>query len=84
MNYNIGSVVTIDNEDYKIVPPRNLTATCDGCDFRIPDNTYSGHCGAPDKLPCTYPSRIYKKVTDQHRDKEKKTFKNFIKYIINN
>ena len=84
MNYTLGSIVTIGNEDYKIVPPRNLNATCDGCDFRVPDNIFSGHCEAPDYVPCACPSRTYKKVTDQYRTRGKKSFRNFIKYIINN
>ena len=78
MNYKLGDIVTIGNEDYKIVPPRNLTALCDGCDFK------QGVCQAPDYVPCACPSRTYKKVTDQYRTRGKKSFRNFIKYIINN
>lgn len=78
MNYTLGSIVTIYNEDYKIVPPRNLTALCEGCDFK------KGECQAPSGLPCTCPSRTYKKVTDQYRERPKKTILSFLKFIINN
>ena len=83
MNYTLGSIVTIDNEDYKIVPPRCLTNTCDGCSFRVMDDMPRGHCEADEKIPCAKPSRIYVKVTEQCRTREKKSFRNFIKYIIN-
>lgn len=78
-NYVFGNIVTIGNDDYKIIPPRNLTATCDGCDFKI-----NKICEAPAYVPCAQPSRIYIKVTNKYRpERVKKTLFGFVKWIIN-
>ena len=79
MNYTLGSIVTIGNEDYKIVPPRNLAALCEGCDFK-----HKRECHAPSSVPCAYPSRIYVKVTEKYRERPKRSILGFIKWIINN
>ena len=77
MNYTLGSIVTIDNEDYKIVPPRNLTALCDGCDFKG-----QHECEAPARVPCAFPSRTYVKVTELYRE-PRRTVLSALKDIIN-
>lgn len=80
MNYTLGSVVTIGDEDYRIVPPHNLNAVCTGCAFKGHDG-----CAAPITVPCSYPSRIYLLVTPIYRERPKKnTFINFFNKIINN
>ena len=79
MNYKLGDIVTIGNEDYKIVLPRNLTAQCEGCDFKI-----KGICEAPACAQCAAPSRIYVRVTDQYRERRKRSVGDFIKWIKNN
>lgn len=77
--YTLGNVVTIDSEDYLILPPRNLTALCEGCDFR-----QKKECHAPSSVPCSHPSRTYKKVTADYRTIKKPSLWAFIKWIINN
>lgn len=84
MNYKLGDIVTIGNDDYKIVPPRCLTNTCDGCSFRVIDDMPRGHCEAGGKVPCAAPSRIYVKVTEQFRERPKRSISDFIKFIRNN
>lgn len=79
MNYTLGSVVTIEENDYVILPPRNLTAPCEGCDFKK-----NRECHAPVSIPCAHPNRIYRKVTKDYRTIKKPSVWGFIKWIINN
>ena len=79
MNYTLGSVVTIGEDDYRIVPPHNLNAACIGCSFK----GYDG-CEAPATVPCSCPIRIYIRVTSIYRDRQKKNkFIEFLNKIIN-